>query len=82
VLFLLGKQPVVEVLGPKVGECLPTVDTVYTDFISVCAVLLVSSQQGFLTHWCPFLCTVLWAGAGEEGRTGKMASWINMGLPW
>lgn len=48
VWFLLGKYPAVELLGHKVGECLAMVDTVNSDCINLCVVLLISSQHRFL----------------------------------
>lgn len=39
-LILLGKSPAVEQLGCEVGECLAVADTVNSDGINLCAVLL------------------------------------------
>jgi len=46
-LVSVGEIPSSGIAGHKIGDYLPLLDTVTSDFISLCVVLLTSSQHQF-----------------------------------
>lgn len=76
VCFLLGKYPAVELLSHKVGECLVIVDTVNSDCISLCVVLLISSQHSFFFETSrSLLCIMPWIGGEDAGGISKITAY-------
>lgn len=75
-LILLGKSPAVEQLGCEVGECLAVADTVNSDGINLCAVLLtfLGVFFFFLMTLRSLLCIRLWIGVEDEESISKIES--------
>lgn len=77
VWFLLGKYPAVELLSHKVGECLAIADTVNSDCINLCVVLLISLQHRYIYFETlrSLLCTMPWIGGEDTGGISKITAY-------
>lgn len=67
-----------ELLSHKVGECLARVDTINSDCIHLCVVLLISSQHRFFIFFetlRSLLCTMPGIGGKDAGGISTITAY-------